>query len=1505
MPDLIWVVLVVLLTTALDLWLLRRIGRALPSQDADKARLGRAVYLFGRYSPILTWLRDLFSNADESQSTRDLNSNLKTETMVRHDLKSSAGGAFLWKSAWLDWLIIGLAVLFFCSGILDLKADTRLPGNEAEVFQTLDWTLVNSLRLYRQFPLWNPYLYTGLPYIADPMLHVYNPVVTVPVLLLGVRAGFKLGVFLSFLIAALGMWRLGSTLGMGRPGRIWIALLYAFAGQPVGRFFQGQYLFVLGFAWIPWIVSSLFLLTETRRRRHIVETALFMALLFFSGNAYYPFYMLLTAGLFAGVMLVLPRPRWRLPTIDFRLLKIYAITAALALGMIAIQLLPLVEFWPRMSKDLNIEGSHTLGQIFLDYTSKDPQRPDAYRLLPAREEFYAYIGLVPFLSLCLLPLAFWRRNPRPLLFFLMLLLLVVGWVSLEHVPWGQLLLRIGVFHQFRHLLRILIFGSFAVIVLAGLGLDTLWTLFNELRSAPTKVKQHDLRRALGYAGLSLLGVFMLIGLVDVFRTNRPYLHTVQIEQAAYQVMGWLRRNDLTDYYVRHNPNNGWHDAVIASGLRFTDVWYHFADIRDLAHAESTRPVQVQPNYIVQSAQDSLPDAPGVIQKAEIAGYRIYYLPESLPMAFTVANDRLQQSAGPGLLLRSEVTPLIPFFLGPNDIEVIANSANDQTLMLLITHYPGWRVDADGQEQYLRNVGGYLAVDALPGVHKYMFSFRPFSFFLGLFISLTATGVALYLFLSDADWQAARQYLLGILTGWLRLKDWIKHRLPETTPTLEAVYRQGALYLDHPLDLPEESRIYLSWGAGTTDLPRLALRRWVGATVGLLRSLTLPAVLPSVLFLLSLGVYLGTRLVRLEDWPIYFFTDEAVHTMLAADLVRDGFQNYAGDFLPAFFENGGKYRLGFSVYLHVLPYLFFGKSVFVTRATSVLVTLACAVAVGLILRHAFGCSYWWSGVLFLSIVPAWFLHSRTAFEYATAVTLYALFLYFYLLYRIHDPYHLYKALVAGALAFYTYSPMQMVVLVSGVLLALADFRYHWTHRRIALGGLGLLLLLALPYVRFVIAHPRANYESLSALGSYWLMPQPLSQKLAQYFEEYLSGLNPFYWFLPNQHDLMRHLMKGYGHLLLGTLPLMAVGLWLAVRNFRSAAHRTVLLALLAAPAGAALVELGITRVLVMVVPLTLLIALGTDYLFGLLERRRVSPALLAGGLFIVLSAYNVSMLRDALVHGPTWYQDYTLGGMQYGARQLYRAVLDYTAEHPETQVLVSPNWANGADVVARFFSPDPMPFQLGNIDPYLNQRLRLTENTLFVMTPEEFEHASSSGKFQDIQVEQTLHYPNGKPGFYFVRLRYVDNIDQILEQERERRRVLVEQQILIGGEAVSARYSMTDMGTVANLFDDNPDTVMRTLEANPMVVELSFPQPQALRGLSVIIGSARMEVTVRLYATPDSSPQEFVQTFLGSVSQPEWEIDFDQTLHAQLVHLEFKDLGQGEPAHVHVWEIRFR
>ncbi len=667
----------------------------------------------------------------------------------------------------------------------------------------------------------------------------------------------------------------------------------------------------------------------------------------------------------------------------------------------------------------------------------------------------------------------------------------------------------------------------------------------------------------------------------------------------------------------------------------------------------------------------------------------------------------------------------------------------------------------------------------------------------------------------------------------------------------------------------------------------------------------PYSLANTLFGLSLLLYLFVRLIGLTNFPIYFFTDEAVQTVLAADLLRDNLKGADQVFLPTYFENGGQYNLSLSVYLQVIPYLLFGKSVFVTRATSVLVTLGAAACLGLILREFFQVTYWWSGVLLLSMAPAWFLHSRTAFESVLFTSLYCGFLYAYLLYRNRSPRYLYLSLVVAALAFYAYSPGQMVMLVTGVLLFLTDLRYHWENRAVALRGLGLLILLALPYLRFRWIHPEAPLEHLQRIGSYWVTSLPLNEKLARFKSEYLYGLSPGYWYIPNGRDFIRHLMKGYGHLLKATLPFAVIGLALALRRIRNPAHRVTLIALLAAPTGGALAEIGITRVLVFVIPATLLTALGVNWVLGWLERRHIPQRLLAFGVFLAFATVNVYMLRDALINAPTWYQDYGLGGVQYGARQLFAAVQEHLERNPGTKMIVSPSWANGTDVLARFFLSDPLPIQLGSIEGYLFQHLPIDENTLFVMTPEEYQTATTSGKFTDIRVEQTLPYPDGRAGFYFVRLHYVENIDQILAAEREARRRLLEDVVQIDGQSVLVKYPHLDMGEIDNAFDGDERSLIRTLEANPMVIELTFPQARTLSGLTARVGGTATRLTVTL--TVAGADQLVVYSAeAGSVPEPrQMDIAFDSPFPVRQLRIEVLNVNDGEPAHVHLWDIWLR
>ena len=1412
---------------------------------------------------------------------------------MTRDSNTSTGSPF---TIALEWAILAAVVFAFCMAFLSFDPARSLPGNESEIVQSLDWTLVNGLKQFGQFPLWNPYLRTGFPLVADPFLHVYNPFATLPVLVLGVMQGFKVALFLSFLAAALGMWWLGVAFGLGRPSRIWMGLMYAFTGQGVARFFQGEYDFVLGFAWIPWVLAFILLAMRTRQRRHVIGAVITLALLFFSGNVYYTFYMAFVVLLLALIGGAGFDWKARRPYIRSRALLMVAVIGLLALGLTAIQWLPMVDYWKSYVKvtDTQLVGSHSLSQIWLDYISKDHHRPDAYSLLPS-EEFYAYMGVWPFLLLAFLPLAIRRTNRRALIFLGLLLLAAVAYIATKYMPWAQLYAQSQFLTQFRYQTRMLIYGAVALIALAGFGLDAVWRRV-ETAFPLQHVSVPGVARWLGArVGVLVLTAFIIGSVADVYSTNRTHLRSWKVYAPSYEVMGWLQKYDDSIFYV--GSSNGWHGAIVSNGMRYLDAWYGLEPLLPITGATNTRLVRARPNYVVLG-NDQTPELPGELVQ-QFSQHSIWRLPGSLPFAFVVTDALLYDPAGGAELTAADVRALPPMLASPNRITVQAEGAEGERLVVLASAYRGWRLSVDGEPAQLSNVGGYLATPLQAGAHRYEFSFSPASFKVGLALSLAS--------------------IVG-LVGFAVTDRRSKRRRFKT----RAVYSGGMLQPETPLDIPDSTPVRLTVEPYSEPIsedvsdPKVAAR--VGPeTAGLAR-------FGWILFGLGLFVYLFTRLWHIDQFPIFFFTDEATFALLAEDLLSRGLRDAQGAFLPFYFEvAGNRWTPVLAVYTHLPAIAIFGKSIIATRATSAVVTLLCPIAVALILKSIFRVRYWWAGVLLVAVVPTWFLHSRTAFEWLTMASCYACFLLSYLLYRTRSPRFLFVAILFGAATFYNHASGQLVMAAVTLFLFISDFRYHLKNWRTILLGLLLIALLAIPLLRLQTQHPGAMMTHLRVIDSYWFRDIPLVDKLRQFSATYVYGLSPAYWFLPNAHDLIRHRMMGYGNLGFVLLPFVLIGALLCLWRVRSPVHRVLLFAALAAPAGAATAEVAITRMMAFVPPVCIIAGLGLnlflEWVGKLLQSapersgnftassRRVY-SILALVVFAALSGASLWMLRDALRNGPTWYTDYQLYGMQYGARQLFvEAIPEYLETHPNTTVMVSANWANGTDTFIRFFFPREQQFsrvQMHDVRYYVAERRELSPDIELVMTPEEYEQAKASGKFKSVDVDHTVPYPDGRVGFYFAHLAYVDNLDEILSKEREERSRPVVEQVELDGQSVEVSHSRLDIGRLPDAFDGDAFTLVRGLEANPLVFDFAFPQPREIGGLAAAFGSMDFALKVSLYADGVVEPVVYEQTFSGLPPDPKVEMLFGQgPALVSRARLEVLQLNAGTETHIHVREIKFK
>ncbi|MBI5563963.1 MAG: hypothetical protein HY870_03635 [Chloroflexi bacterium] len=664
---------------------------------------------------------------------------------------------------------------------------------------------------------------------------------------------------------------------------------------------------------------------------------------------------------------------------------------------------------------------------------------------------------------------------------------------------------------------------------------------------------------------------------------------------------------------------------------------------------------------------------------------------------------------------------------------------------------------------------------------------------------------------------------------------------------------------------------------------------------------------TALFSLTALLFFLTRLIALERWPIYFFTDEAVNAVRAAELLSNGLRDAHDVFLPTYFQNGLVTSLSTSVYAQVIPTALFGLSMFVTRTVVVLITLSGTLAVGLILRDAFKVRFWWIGSLLLSITPAWFLHSRTAFEHPLWVSFFAWFIYFYLRYRLDRPRHLLTALLCGALSFYAYNGGQLGVVLTGLLLLIVDARYHVhtlrTRPRLLIAALVVFIIVVAPYARFYADNSAEINQHLRLLDSYWTQSLSFSEKLGRLLQEYWNGLRPDDWFASdNTRDLIRHQMKGYAQLPLYLLPFFSVGLAIVLKKARLAPQRTLLIALLIAPAGGVLVSAYVLRILVFVVPAALLSALG---LIALLEiiGRRVAYRSLALGAGALLASINLIMLIDATTNGPTWYDNYGLTGLQYGGPQVFAEAQRLVNADPQRKVWIASTWLNGPEVLKAFFAPTEPHIQLFDLNAVVHERYDIDALTL-VLNRDDYQRVIDSGKFTVQSVESTLPYPDGTPGFTFARLSYSPQADGLFAAESEARSKLLSETIEWQGQPLMIAHSRLDIGSIDLLYDGDPATLIRTQEVNPAIIELIFTTPVAVSGVAVATTSPTVTLAIDV-TTSDQQSLHFEQSDTGLSPDSTVKIDFGAPLNVTRLRLTLHDPQAAPYANLHLREVEIK
>ncbi len=364
--------------------------------------------------------------------------------------------------------------------------------------------LVGQLLWRGQAPLWNPYIFSGMPLLAS----IYPGALYPPnwfFAVLSPASAINLVVITTYHLAIIGAYRYARTLGLDRIASFLVGVAFAFGGFMVTS--MGQTATIATSCWLPWILLAIEKLYRKPSPWWVIGGAVFIAIQFFGGVPQMTWHTCLLAGsyfLFSAALREQKHSRARFAG------AVLMMTLGGAL-LSAIQFLPL--------RELQQHGGRA--SITYDYFSAYSFPPrQVFALifpylfggasqLPYKTPYwgdwgiFVTCGYVGLLGLLLALIAILGKK-NPVMWFWIGASVVSLFLSFgSYLPLGvnHLLYQIPVYNLFRGSFRHMLELTFSIAVLAGLGM-------NHLRECDDKV-----RRSLVKLSGSLLALGILFSLL--------------------------------------------------------------------------------------------------------------------------------------------------------------------------------------------------------------------------------------------------------------------------------------------------------------------------------------------------------------------------------------------------------------------------------------------------------------------------------------------------------------------------------------------------------------------------------------------------------------------------------------------------------------------------------------------------------------------------------------------------------------------------------------------------------------------------------------------------------------------------------------------------------------------------------------------------------------------------------------------------------------------------------
>ena len=368
----------------------------------------------------------------------------------------------------------GVGILFLAGPII---ADKTLFGSDF-VLQFFPWKnfVYEQLRSDGTFPFWNPYIFSGTPFITNMQASMFYPLGFL-YYLIPVDVAYGYSTILHCILGCIFMYAFMRSLSVSAMGSVASAVVFVFNGYFLGHLYAGHLTFTQNYIWIPLIFLYLHRFFREVRFRHAAGAGIILGIQILGGFpqiAFYTILGILAFGLYFAWLFL----RNGGYSSAFKVVSGLGVILFLGFAISAVQVLPTLEFAALSTR------AGGLNYDFATYHSLIPaellaflipdifgsvidgtywRSPEGWHSL----ETCAYVGLLP------LFLAFIRTEDkvarRIKLFFILLCIVSLFLALGKYNPLYPLIYKLPGFRSFRIPAQIIFLYIFGIGVIAGLG----------------------------------------------------------------------------------------------------------------------------------------------------------------------------------------------------------------------------------------------------------------------------------------------------------------------------------------------------------------------------------------------------------------------------------------------------------------------------------------------------------------------------------------------------------------------------------------------------------------------------------------------------------------------------------------------------------------------------------------------------------------------------------------------------------------------------------------------------------------------------------------------------------------------------------------------------------------------------------------------------------------------------------------------------------------------------